>query len=91
MARRLQAQLNDEERAAEFPVTAGRPEGAARAVSPPFRSTPMTLPETISADYTLRPSELAEVLALLVEARQPTMVWGPPGAAKSMIRLALTS
>ena len=45
----------------------------------------MTLPETISADYTLRPSELAEVLALLVEARQPTMVWGPPGAAKSMI------
>ena len=45
----------------------------------------MTLPETISADYTLRPSELAKVLALLVEARQPTMVWGPPGAAKSMI------
>ncbi|MCY4551926.1 MAG: hypothetical protein OXC28_26635, partial [Defluviicoccus sp.] len=45
----------------------------------------MTLPDTISADYTLRPSELAEVLALLVEARQPTMVWGPPGAAKSMI------
>ena len=38
----------------------------------------MTLPETISADYTLRPSELADVLALLVEARQPTMVWGPP-------------
>ena len=45
----------------------------------------MTLPQTISADYTLRPNELAEVLALLVEARQPTMVWGPPGAAKSMI------
>ncbi len=45
----------------------------------------MTLPETISADYTLRPSELAEVLALLIETRQPTMVWGPPGAAKSMI------
>ena len=64
---------------------AGRPEGAARAASPPFRSMPMTLPETISADYTLRPNELAEVLALLVEARQPTMVWGPPGAAKSMI------
>ena len=45
----------------------------------------MTLPEKISADYTLRPSELAEALATLVEARQPTMVWGPPGAAKSMI------
>lgn len=45
----------------------------------------MTLPDTISADYTPRPSELAEVLALLVEARWPTMVWGPPGAAKSMI------
>ena len=42
-------------------------------------------PISISADYTLRPSEIADVLALLVEARQPTMVWGPPGAAKSMI------
>ena len=45
----------------------------------------MTDPDTISADYTLRPSELAETLALLVEARQPTMVWGGPGTAKSMI------
>ena len=45
----------------------------------------MTLPEKISADYTLRPSELADVLALLVEARQPTIVRGPPGAAKSQI------
>ena len=41
--------------------------------------------ETISADHTLRPSELAEVLALLVEARHLIMVWGLPGAAKSMI------
>ena len=31
-------------------------------------------PETISADYTLRPSELAATLKLLVEARQPAMV-----------------
>ena len=45
----------------------------------------MTQPASISADYTLRPSELASVLALLVEASQPTIVWGPPGAAKSMI------
>ena len=45
----------------------------------------MTVPEKISADYTLRPSELSEVLALLVEARQPAIVWGPPGAAKSQI------
>ena len=37
----------------------------------------MTDPDTISADYTLRPSELAATLALLVEARQPVMVWGP--------------
>ena len=42
-------------------------------------------PLTISADYTLQPSEIAAVLSILVEARQPTMVWGPPGAAKSMI------
>ena len=34
----------------------------------------MTQPATISADYTLRPSELAEVLALLIEARQPCIV-----------------
>ena len=45
----------------------------------------MTDPDTISADYTLRPSELAATLALLVEARQPTLVWGPPGGAKSAI------
>ena len=45
----------------------------------------MTDPDTISADYTLRPSELAATFALLVEARQPCVVWGPPGAAKSMI------
>ena len=41
--------------------------------------------DTISADYTLRPSELADTLALLVEARQPAIVWGPPGCAKSQI------
>ena len=45
----------------------------------------MTQPATISADYTLRPSEVAETLALLVEARQPAMLWGGPGTAKSMI------
>ena len=45
----------------------------------------MTQPATISADYTLRPSELAATLALLVEAHQPCVVWGPPGSAKSQI------
>ena len=34
----------------------------------------MTEPDTISADYSLRPSELASTLALLVEARQPVVV-----------------
>ena len=34
----------------------------------------MSDPDTISADYSLRPSELADTLALLVEARQPTIV-----------------
>ena len=56
-----------------------------------LRSMPMSLPETVSADYTLRPSELAEVLATLVKARQPTLVWGPPGAAKSMIARQVAS
>ena len=41
--------------------------------------------DTITADYTLRPSELAHTLSLLVEARQPAIVWGPPGCAKSQI------
>ncbi len=51
----------------------------------------MILPEKISADYTLRPSELSQVLALLVEARQPTIVWVPPGAAKSQIAQQVAS
>ena len=45
----------------------------------------MTDPDTISADYTLRPSELSEILPVLVEARQPTLVWGPAGCGKSQI------
>ena len=45
----------------------------------------MTDPDTISADYTLRPSELAATLKVLVEARQPVMVWGGPGCGKSEV------
>ena len=45
----------------------------------------MTDPVTISADYTLRPSELVATLALLVEARQPVLVTGAPGCAKSAL------
>ena len=45
----------------------------------------MTDPDTISADYTLRPSELAATLKILVEARQPVMVWGGPGIGKSEV------
>ena len=30
------------------------------------------MPDGIAADYSLKPSELAETLAVLVEARQPT-------------------
>ncbi len=45
----------------------------------------MTDPDTVSADYTLRPSELAATLAPLVEARQPTILWGAPGCAKSAL------
>ena len=40
---------------------------------------------TITADYSLPPSALADALATLVEARQPVIVWGPPGCAKSQI------
>ena len=41
--------------------------------------------DTISADYTLRPSEVAATLKVLIEAKQPVMVWGPPGCAKSEV------
>ncbi len=46
----------------------------------------MTDPDdAISADYTLRPSELTATLKILVEARQPVMVWGGPGCGKSEV------
>ncbi|MXY38652.1 MAG: AAA family ATPase, partial [Rhodospirillaceae bacterium] len=45
----------------------------------------MTDSVTISADYTLRPSELVATLTLLVEARQPVLVTGAPGCAKSAL------
>ena len=45
----------------------------------------MTDPETISADYALRPSEFAETLTLLVEACQPRILWGAPGCARSAL------
>ena len=41
--------------------------------------------ETISADYTLRPSQVADTLKVLIAARQPVMVWGAPGCAKSEV------
>ena len=50
----------------------------------------MSDPDTISADYSLRPSELADTLALPVEARRPTIAWGPPGCAKSQIAQQVT-
>ena len=45
----------------------------------------MTDPDTISADYTIRPAELAEALSLLARSRQPVLVWGAPGSGKSQI------
>ena len=45
----------------------------------------LSVVHTISADYTLRPSELAATLKILVEARQPVMVWGGPGCGKSEV------
>ena len=45
----------------------------------------MTQSLPVSANYSLRPNELAPTLECLVEARQPCIVWGPPGCAKSQI------
>ena len=63
-------------------VREGRPRRNS-SIPPPSLEHAMT--DTISADYSLRPSELASTLALLVEARQPVVVWGAPGCAKSQI------
>ncbi len=54
---------------------------------------PVSDPVTISADYTLRPSELVATLALLVEARQPVLVTGAPGwrASTSSASVATSS
>ena len=42
---------------------------------------PMTDPKTVSADYTFPPAELAQTLALLLDARQPVVVRCPHPAA----------
>ena len=49
------------------------------------------MPDGIAADYSLKPSELADTLSVLVEARQPAMIWGPPGCAKSQIAQQVAS
>ena len=38
-----------------------------------------------TADYTLSPAGLHDVLVAMTAIRQPVMVWGPPGCAKSDI------
>ncbi len=49
----------------------------------------MPEPIDVSADYSLKPSELADTLPLLVEAKEPCMVWGQPGIGKSDIAEAV--
>ena len=69
-------------------LRAGRRPGTWSSPAPHPRHSgvlPMPDPDTISADYTLRPSELAATLALLIEARQPVILWGAPGSAKSAV------
>ena len=45
----------------------------------------------IAADYSLTPGELAPVLNAMVEIKQPTMVWGPPGVGKSSVAQQLSA
>ena len=67
----------------------GEGRGQERVLAPrPFPAYPapaMTDPVTIFADYSLHPSELASNQALLVEARQPAILWGAPMCSKSQI------
>ena len=41
--------------------------------------------DKLGAEYSLTPSGLEEVLAALVPAKRPVMVWGPPGVGKSQV------
>lgn len=43
------------------------------------------LADRIGAEYILTPATLFKVLKTLVEARRPTILWGPPGVAKSAV------
>lgn len=45
----------------------------------------------IGADYEVRPSELAEVLETMISLRQPLMIWGGPGLAKSALAAQVTA
>ncbi len=45
----------------------------------------MTTAMETAANYDVTPSALFETLLTMVEIRQPTMVWGPPGIGKSDI------
>ena len=40
---------------------------------------------SVPSDYTLKPSQVAEALDVLVGIKQPIMIWGPPGVGKSAI------
>ena len=40
-----------------------------------------------STDYTLNPAQLAQVLEAMILAREPVMVWGPPGVGKSQVAM----
>ena len=45
----------------------------------------MSNTQKAGADYSVVPSELHEAISLLVQSRQPCMVWGPPGVGKSEV------
>ena len=45
----------------------------------------MTSADTITADYSLTPNGLADVLETMINVQQPAMVWGPPGIGKSQV------
>ena len=47
-------------------------------------NAPSSSPARPAADYSVKPSELAEVLTSLVEINQPVMCWGPPGIGKCL-------
>ena len=50
-----------------------------------MNGTPTTATTDIAADYSVTPTQLGNIITAMIAADRPTMIWGPPGVAKSAV------